>query len=140
MNDVSRLEVASGGNHCITNRTTADTPTFLVNLGAAFGMNGAIGAIALIESPMRRCDDGVGILICNVPGDQPQRYLSDFCFHENDRIAHPALCPPEFGRAETDRSRYAVTRTALFFFRYFSTVDMPLQELELLTASGLASL
>jgi len=35
---------------------------------------------------------------------------------------------------------YAETKTALFFFRYFSTVDMPLQELELLTASGLASL
>jgi hypothetical protein len=98
MNDVSRLVIASGGNHCITNRTTADTPTFLVNLWAAFRMNCAIGAIALVEPPMRRRDNGVRILFCDVAGNQPQRCLSDFCFHENDRIARPAPCPTEIDR------------------------------------------
>ena len=62
-------------------------------------MDGAIGAVALVESPMRRRDDGIRILLCDVAGNQPQRCLSDFCFHESDRIERPAPCPPEFGRA-----------------------------------------
>jgi hypothetical protein len=98
MNDVSRLEIAPGGDNCVTNRTPADTPTLFVNLGTTFRMDGAIGAIAPVESPMRRCDDSFCILLCNVAGNQSQRCLSDFCFHKNDRIARPAPCPPEFGR------------------------------------------
>jgi hypothetical protein len=47
---------------------------------------------------MRRRDDGIRILLGNVAGNQPQRCLSDFCFHENDRIARPAPCPTEIDR------------------------------------------
>ena len=36
MNDVSGREIAPGGNHGITNRTTADTPTLFVNFRTTF--------------------------------------------------------------------------------------------------------
>ena len=44
-------------------------------------MDGAIGAVALVESPMRRRDDGIRILLCDIARNQPQRCPSDFCLH-----------------------------------------------------------
>jgi len=76
---MSRLEVTSCSDDCITNRTTANAATFLVNLWATFRVDGAICAVAFVQSPMRGCDDGVSILIGNVACDETQCGLSIMC-------------------------------------------------------------
>src|SRR5262249_22099609 len=87
VNHVSRSEVTTGGDDCVADRTTSDAPTLLVNARAALGVNRAISACALIEPPVSGGDDRISVLFGDVPGDEPQRRLSDFGLHWHGRDA-----------------------------------------------------
>jgi len=65
----------------IPNRTTADLATLFVNFRITFRVDGAICAVAFVQSPMRGSDNGVSILVGNVIADETQRWFSDFGLH-----------------------------------------------------------
>src|ERR1700722_7762602 len=79
MNNILCFQVAAGGDDRIANRATADAAAFLVNSRAAFRVNRAVRARALVQSPMRRRDYRICILVRDVAGHEPQFCISDYC-------------------------------------------------------------
>src|SRR5213078_4568168 len=72
VDDVSRSEVAPGGDDGVADGTTSDASALLVDAWAALGVDGAVGACALVEPPVCGGDDRVGLLVGDVAGDEPQ--------------------------------------------------------------------
>jgi hypothetical protein len=72
VDDVARLEVASGSNDRVANGTAANPLAFGIDLRTAFRMDRPIRAKALVEPPMRGCDDSVGVLLGDIAGHEPQ--------------------------------------------------------------------
>src|SRR5215472_4690126 len=66
VDDVSRSEVAAGSNDRIADGTTSDASALLVNPRSALGVNRAISARALVEPPVRGCDNCIGVLVRDV--------------------------------------------------------------------------
>jgi hypothetical protein len=91
VDDVPRSELAAGGDDGITDGTTSDTPTLLVNAWAALGVNSAISARALVEPPVRGGDNCIGVLVRDVARDEAQRRLSDFGLRGHGRGAPSRL-------------------------------------------------
>lgn len=81
VNDVAGFEVTSGGDDGVADGATADFEAFFVNLRTAFGVDGAVGAVAFVQAPVGGGDDGVGVLFGDVAGDEAQSCFSDFGFH-----------------------------------------------------------
>jgi hypothetical protein len=71
VNDVSRLEVASGRDNGIANRATPYTPTLFVNLRSSFAVDCAICARAFVKSPVGSRDNCIGVLVGDVASNKP---------------------------------------------------------------------
>jgi hypothetical protein len=91
MNDMPRLQVPCGSNHRITNRATANTTAFLINLRSPFGVYRAIRARPLVQPIMRGRYNRVGLLVGNVARQQAKRGLSNSCFHRHQKRAQPSM-------------------------------------------------
>ena len=70
VDDVSRLEIAPGGDDRIADRAPADASALLVDARATLRVDGAVGARALVEPPVRGRHDGIGVLVCDVARDE----------------------------------------------------------------------
>jgi len=82
MDDVSCFKVASGGDDGIADGTTTDALTFFINLGATFGVDSAIRAIALVQTPMCGSHNSISILNRNIASNETQCCLPDFSLHQ----------------------------------------------------------
>ena len=89
MNHMSCCEVASRGDDSVADRTAADSPALLINLRAAFRVNGAICAHALVQSPVSGGDDGVSVLLSDVADNEAQCCFPDCCLcgHAKDALS-----------------------------------------------------
>src|SRR5207244_10428482 len=81
MNNVTRLQVPSCRNDRITNGTTTNMPTLLINPRSAFGVDSPVCTAALVQPPVCGGDNRIGILVGDVTGDETKHGLSYWDLH-----------------------------------------------------------
>jgi hypothetical protein len=70
MNYMPSLEIAARGDYSVAYRAAANFSTLFINLRTAFCVNRTVCSRSLVQAPVSRGDDSVGILFRNIAGYQ----------------------------------------------------------------------